>query len=98
MGEDIFVPVIKSAKITKSPRRIGKKTYYQYSMTIPKEFGAKADAAGIREVVITTDDLLVGIPPETLLEMDEEQILEEFRTLVSWLKRHTKAGGRGAEQ
>lgn len=85
-----YVPTIKDVKITKSARRIKGRTYVQYTITVPKEFGKKTEAEGIDSIIITANDMFFGVPPKLLLEKDEEQLIGEIKTLVSWLKRHAR--------
>lgn len=86
----IYTPTIKDVKIAKSTRNIKGKNYVQYTITIPKEFGEKTEAEGIKSVIITANDMFFGVPKELLLQKNEEQLVEEIKTLIFWLKKHVK--------
>jgi len=93
-----YVPTIKDVKITKSTKNIRGRSYVQYTITIPKEFGEKTENEGIKNIIMTADDMLFGVPPDVLLEKDEEELVEEIRVLVSWLKRHVRRIGGGSDE
>ena len=87
--EVIYVPTIKKVKITKSVKSVKGKQYPQYVLTIPKEFGFKAEENDLSEMVITADDIILAIPTKLLHSSDEEKIKTEVTTILKWLKQHS---------
>lgn len=85
-----YTPTIKDVKIAKSTRNIKGKDYVQYTITIPKAFGEKTEAEGIKSVIITANDMFFGVPPQLLLQKSKEELVEEVETLIFWLKKHVK--------
>jgi len=92
MGEreaEVYTPVVKRVKLVQSTKRVKGRVYTQHVITIPKPFGEMAKRKGIKSVIITTDDMFVGIPPEVILEKSEEDLIADIRAMIGWLKRHT---------
>ena len=89
--EIIYVPTIKRVKITKSVKNVKGKQYPQYVLTIPKEFGFKAEENDLSEMVITADDIILAIPTKLLQSSDEEKIKTEVTTILKWLKQHSSS-------
>jgi hypothetical protein len=89
--EIIYVPTIKRVKITKSIKEVRGKQYSQYTLTIPKEFGSKAEENDLSEMVITANDIILAIPTKLLQSSDEEKIKTEVTTILKWLKQHSSS-------
>jgi len=89
--EVVYVPTIKKVKITKSIKNVKGKQYNQYVLTIPKEFGFKAEENDLSEMVLTADDIILGIPIKLLHSSDEEKLKNEIITILKWLKQHSSS-------
>lgn len=88
----LYIPLVKQVRITKSRKRIklksGVKEYKQLTITLPKEFADKLDREGVETMISITNSILICIPPNILLKKKREELLNEFDTLLRWLKRY----------
>jgi len=89
------VAEVKPVKILKSPRKRKDKIYYHRYITIPAALARKLEEEGVDEIIITMNDLFIGIPPH-ILDRNEDELAVEVLKLIRALRLLRESRGEGS--